>query len=404
MRRNIDQTNLNLQTSCPDCTVTEKPDLKSKFQHSANYMYWYLLTLIMLPVCTRADLLPAQNATLTLIDNSVYLVVSTPVSALNNVDDNQDGLLSNAEIEKHTTDIQTQFQNKFNLSDDDRAGKVVLTLVRDPGTSAPPGGFSYVVVLQRINFPTAPQHLQVTTSLFGTQKGEDKITLQATLGKASDPNSRTAVVILDRDSNSQRLFVGGWETFTKFIRIGIDHILAGKDHLLFLLTIIVAAAGWRYWLSVVTSFTIAHSITLTLSALGTIRVNPSFVEQSIAASIVLMAAHNLIRQGSHTRGLVPLVFGCGLLHGLGFASALSEMGLDSGHRIATLAGFNVGVECGQFMFLLSVISVMTVIRRFIPVLTESLFARLASAIAVILGTVMLIERIETLNKLVQWLF
>jgi len=363
-----------------------------------------MLGLLFFPLSGRADLLPAQNATLTLVDASVYLVVSTPVTALTGVDDNQDGLLTTTEIETHNSAIAQQFQKRFLLTEDGKAGTTNLTMVRDPGSSALPGGFSYVVVLQQISFPTPPKRLQLTTDLFGTNKGEDKLTLQATMGKASDPNSRSAVVILEPGNNSQRLFVGGWETFTKFIRIGVEHILAGTDHLLFLLTIIVAAAGWRYWLSVVTSFTIAHSITLTLSALGTIKVNPTFVEQAIAASIVLMAIHNLLRQGTHTRGLVPLVFGCGLLHGLGFASALSEMGLDSGHRIATLAGFNVGVECGQFVFLIGVIALITIIRRILPALTESLFARLASVIAAIFGGIMLIERIEPLNNLLNKFF
>lgn len=368
---------------------------------SAIYAWACALSLCFFPLHSRADLLPAQNATLTLNDNSVYLVVSTPVSALSGVDDNQDGLLSAAEIEKYNTAIGEQFQKRFRLTEDGTPGETNLTMVRDPGSSPFPGGFDYVVVLQQISFPVPPQNLELSTDLFGTKKGEDKLTLQATKGKASDPNSRTAVVILEPGNNSQRLFVGGWETFTKFIHIGIEHILAGKDHLLFLLTIIVAAAGWRYWLSVVTSFTIAHSITLTLSALGTISVNATFVEQSIAASIVLMAVHNLLRQGTHTRGLVPLVFGCGLLHGLGFASALSEMGLDSGHRIATLAGFNVGVECGQFIFLISVIALIAMIRRLIPALTESLFARIASVIAAVFGGIMLIERIEPLNNILQ---
>ena len=368
------------------------------------YAWTCALSLLLLPLCGRADLLPAQNATLTLIDSSVYLVVSTPVSALKGVDTNQDGLLTASEIETQSAAIAQQFQKRFLLTEDGIPGKTNMTMVRDPGTSALPGGFSYVVVLQQISFPTPPKRLQLTTDLFGTNKGEDKLTLQATIGKASDPNNRTAVVILEPGNNSQRLFVGGWDTFTKFIRIGIEHILAGTDHLLFLLTIIVAAAGWRYWLSVVSSFTIAHSITLTLSAIGTISVNSIFVEQAIAASIVLMAIHNLLRQGTHTRGLVPLVFGCGLLHGLGFASALSEMGLDSGHRIATLAGFNVGVECGQFVFLIGVIALIAIIRRILPVLTESLFARLASVIAAIFGGIMLIERIEPLNNLLNKFF
>lgn len=366
-----------------------------------KYKIFSLILLFFGPIQSKADLLPAQNATLTLIDSSVYLVVSTPASALTGIDDNGDGLISNSELNKHDTQIQQQFQERFRLTDDGKPGTPVLTMVKDPGINTTSAGFPYIVVLQRINFSSPPKSLLLTTDLFGTNKGEDKLTLQATLGKASDPESRTAVVILEPANNSQRLFVGGWETFTKFIRIGVEHILSGKDHLLFLLTILVAAAGWRYWLSVVTSFTIAHSITLSLSALGTIRVEASLVEQAIAASIVLMALHNLLRQGTHTRGLVPMVFGCGLLHGLGFASALSEMGLDSGHRVATLAGFNVGVECGQFIFLIGVISIITLIRRFIPAFTERLLTQLASTVAVILGGKMLIERIEFLNQLLE---
>jgi hydrogenase/urease accessory protein HupE len=363
-----------------------------------------LIFLIAWPVQSRADLLPAQNATLSLIDSSIYVVVSTPVSALTGIDDNADGLISNAEMTKHSADIQNQFQKRFSLTDEGNPGTPVLTLVNDPGISAPPAGYPYLVILQRINFTRPPTHLLLTTDLFGTKKGEDKLTLTATLGKPSDANSRTEVVILDSGHASQRLFAGGWETFNKFIQIGIDHILSGRDHLLFLLTIIVAAAGWRYWLSVVTSFTIAHSITLTLSVLGTIRVEASLVEQAIAASIILMAAHNLLRQGTHTRGLVPMVFGCGLLHGLGFASALSEMGLDSAHRLATLAGFNVGVECGQFMFLLSVIYLMTLLRYLMNLDNTHIFSKAASAIAAVLGIIMLVQRTEFLNQLADRLF
>ena len=367
----------------------------------AAYAWVLAVSLCLLPLQSRADLLPPQNGSLNLTDAVVNLTVSTPVSALTGVDNNPDGLLRALEIETHSAAIGEQFQKRFRLTDNGTSGKTEFIAVRDPGTSTTLGGFSYVVVIQQLSFPSPPQSLELTTDLFGTQSGEDTLTIQARMGKESDPNSRTAAVILDPDHNTQLLFIGGWETFIKFIRIGIDHILAGTDHLLFLLTIIVAAAGWRYWLSVVTSFTIAHSITLTLSALGTISVNTMFVEQAIAASIVLMAVHNLLRQGTHTRGLVPLVFGCGLLHGLGFASALSEMGLDSGHRIATLAGFNVGVECGQFVFLIGVITLIAMIRRLIPALTESLFARIASVIAAVLGGIMLIERIEPLNNILQ---
>ena len=375
--------------------------LRVRTQLAHAQFLFCLIFLIAWPVQSRADLLPAQNATLSLIDSSIYVVVSTPVSALTGIDDNADGLISNAEMTKHSADIQNQFQKRFSLTDEGNPGTPVLTLVNDPGINAPPAGYPYLVILQRINFTRPPTHLLLTTDLFGTKKGEDKLTLTATLGKPSDANSRTEVVILDSGHSSQKLFIDGWETFTKFIRIGIDHILSGKEHLLFILTIIVAAAGWRYWLSVVTSFTIAHSITLSLSVLGTIRVSPTLADQAIAGSIVLMAAHNLIRQGVYSRARIPMVFGCGLLHGLGFASALSDMGLDSAHRLATLAGFNVGVECGQFMFLFVVIGLITVIHRAAPKLPVNLLPRAASAIAAIFGSILLIQRIDFFNQLIQ---
>jgi len=375
--------------------------LRVRTQLAHAQFLFCLIFLIAWPVQSRADLLPAQNATLSLIDSSIYVVVSTPVSALTGIDDNADGLISNAEMTKHSADIQNQFQKRFSLTDEGNPGTPVLTLVNDPGINAPPAGYPSLVILQRINFTRPPTHLLLTTDLFGTKKGEDKLTLTATLGKPSDPDSRTEVVILDSGHSSQKLFIDGWETFTKFIRIGIDHILSGKEHLLFILTIIVAAAGWRYWLSVVTSFTIAHSITLSLSVLGTIRVSPTLADQAIAGSIVLMAAHNLIRQGVYSRARIPMVFGCGLLHGLGFASALSDMGLDSAHRLATLAGFNVGVECGQFMFLFVVIGLITVIHRAAPKLPVNLLPRAASAIAAIFGSILLIQRIDFFNQLIQ---
>jgi hydrogenase/urease accessory protein HupE len=347
-----------------------------------------LMAFMISPAPSWADLLPAQNATLNLVDSSVFVVVSTPVSALSGVDDNGDGLLSTTERIQHDLAIQKQFTARFHVTDGGTSGNVTGTLVADPnveGVTA--AGPSYVVVLQRINFKTAPTQLTVGTDLFGTNKGEQQITLRATHGK------RVEVVMLDSAHTAQRVFIDAWGSFTKFIRIGIEHILGGKDHLLFLLTIMVAAAGWRYWLGVVTSFTIAHSITLTLSVLGVVRVSPQLIEPTIAASIIFMALYTLIRPGSPVRGRIALVFGFGLLHGLGFASALSDMGLDSEHQLATLAGFNVGVEIGQFLFLLAVVALLFVIRRTIPTITMHHWARGTSAVAAILGGMMLAQRL-----------
>ena len=175
----------------------------------------------------------------------------------------------------------------------------------------------------------------------------------------------------------------------------MEHILTGPDHLLFLLTILVGAAGVRYWVSVVTSFTIAHSITLTLAALKLVNVSPSITEPAIAASIVLMACLNLWRDGLgfKTPTRIVIVFGCGLLHGLGFASALGMLTANGSHRLASLAGFNLGIELGQLTFLGGLVLIFAEMRHILRPPLSLPIPRLASLIAAVLGGVMLISRV-----------
>jgi len=149
--------------------------------------------------------------------------------------------------------------------------------------------------------------------------------------------------------------------------LGIEHILAGVDHLLFVLAlIIITGGGWKL-AKTVTAFTISHSITLTLAALGYIHVPQRPVEATIALSIVFVAMEILrVRQGqdsitARAPWLVALAFG--LMHGLGFASGLSEAGLPDRHIPTALLFFSVGVETGHFLFIGFVLSVIATARR-----------------------------------------
>jgi len=146
----------------------------------------------------------------------------------------------------------------------------------------------------------------------------------------------------------------GWATFVNYIPVGFDHIVPkGLDHILFVLGLFFLAAKMRPLLIQVSLFTLAHTITLALAALGLVSVPASIVEPLIAASIVFIAVENIwARDISTWRPYV--IFGFGLLHGLGFASVLGEFGLPEDTFIAALIGFNIGVEVGQ----LAVIAVM----------------------------------------------
>jgi hydrogenase/urease accessory protein HupE len=146
--------------------------------------------------------------------------------------------------------------------------------------------------------------------------------------------------------------VGVARTYTL---LGVEHILSGIDHLLFVLALlIITGGGWKL-VKTVTAFTVSHSITLTLAALGYIHVPQRPVEAAIALSIVFVASEMLHtragRPGITARApwVVALIFG--LMHGLGFASGLSEAGLPDGHIPTALLFFSIGVEAGHFMFI-----------------------------------------------------
>jgi hypothetical protein len=132
-----------------------------------------------------------------------------------------------------------------------------------------------------------------------------------------------------------------------YIGVGFNHIVPkGLDHILFVLGLFFLSLNLRPLLWQVTAFTLAHTVTLALGALDIIRIPPDIVEPLIAASIVYVAVENLLVRELHP-WRPAVVFGFGLLHGLGFASVLQDFGLGSEHFIPKLIGFNVGVEIGQ---------------------------------------------------------
>jgi hydrogenase/urease accessory protein HupE len=138
--------------------------------------------------------------------------------------------------------------------------------------------------------------------------------------------------------------------------LGIEHIIGGYDHLLFVFGLLVIARTFRRILLTVTGFTVAHSMTLSLSALGVVQVPIPPVEATIALSIVFLAYEISRQQFTSLTYQYPLLvsFSFGLLHGLGFASALGEIGLVANEALLSLLFFNVGVELGQLGFIASV--------------------------------------------------
>lgn len=156
---------------------------------------------------------------------------------------------------------------------------------------------------------------------------------------------------------------------TYFI-LGVGHILGGVDHLLFVLALLMVVVGWRKLVGTITAFTVAHSITLALAALGFVHVPGPPVEAIIVLSIVFVAAE-IVRGRMGKPGLTArlpwiVAFTFGLLHGFGFAGALSEIGLPQSAIPLALLTFNVGVEAGQLLFVSAVLVLYSVARRVQP--------------------------------------
>jgi hypothetical protein len=159
----------------------------------------------------------------------------------------------------------------------------------------------------------------------------------------------------------------GWSVAGLYLKLGVEHILLGVDHLLFVLALLIITRGTWLLIKTVTAFTIAHSLTLALATLGYVHVPSAPVEALIALSIAFVAVE-IVRQWHGHEGLTArapwlVAFTFGLLHGLGFAGALSEIGLPGAHIPLALLFFNVGVEIGQLLFIAAMLGTFAVIRR-----------------------------------------
>jgi len=169
-----------------------------------------------------------------------------------------------------------------------------------------------------------------------------------------------------------------FKLFIAYVKLGIHHILSGYDHLLFVLCILILAKDLRSLLFAVTSFTLAHSITLASAMLGLINLPVAFIEAMIALSIIFLA-RELVQSNEMTltkRHLEYIAFIFGLLHGFGFSNVLKSIGLVKEALALSLFSFNLGIEIGQILFIASVSAAYYMLKTLIkrPFLTNKVYA------------------------------
>jgi hypothetical protein len=261
---------------------------------------------------------------------------------------------------------------------------------------------AYTVLRFAVDCPRPPAKLQLTYKLFSDIDPQHRGLLRLEAAGLS----RTAIFSPQAATQTFELKTASrWAQFIDYAVEGIWHIWQGYDHILFLLSLLLPAVlVWRggAWqpaasfrvavidvLKIVTAFTVAHSITLSLATLGVISLPSRLVESTIAASVVLAALNNVFPVFHGRRWLVAFSFG--LIHGFGFASVLTDLGLPQGTLALALVGFNLGVEIGQLSIVAVFLPLAFVLRRS-RFYQRALFVGGSAFIAVVAG-IWLAERV-----------
>jgi hydrogenase/urease accessory protein HupE len=256
---------------------------------------------------------------------------------------------------------------------------------------------SYARLHLRFRSPAEVKRVQLSATLFLSITKSHHAALIVSWGPAQRLFSQFGPFELDLTAS--RINPTFWSIAGEFVLWGMRHIFIGYDHIAFLVALLLAAQKLREMVRVVTSFTVAHSLTLLLSALDVIRLPGAVTESLIAASIVYVAAENFfITQGRH-RWI--LTFGFGLVHGLGFASVLRDRLQDLQSIAVPVVAFNVGVELGQITILLLALPVLVAIRRAPDQKARERrqwwLVRVGSTPVFLLGMFWLVDRVFQLN-------
>jgi hydrogenase/urease accessory protein HupE len=182
------------------------------------------------------------------------------------------------------------------------------------------------------------------------------------------------------------------ETVQRFVREGVGHIFSGQDHVLFVVALLLLGGTLKQLLKIVTAFTLAHSVTLCLAATQTLTLSPALVEPLIALSIVAVGVENLLTKPGERDTRAALALGFGLIHGFGFAGALTEVGLPKDALGLALGAFNIGVELGQLTLVLTIAPLLALLKTRRPAAARRA-TWAGSVVVILLGVLWFLQRI-----------
>ncbi|GAB3834721.1 HupE/UreJ family protein [Kribbella italica] len=320
--------------------------------------------------------------------------------------DAQDPVAEAAALTAHTQSVNAYVGKRFTVAADGQA----CTPTQDGGyTMTERDGAPYVLLVLDYECPEPADEHEIRSELF--PDGETYVKDTKTI-LTYDLDLKSGSAALDKEHRSFSTHQSTAERFWEFFRLGAEHLLTGIDHILFLLALIAGSRRLREVVLAATSFTLAHSVTFVLAALGIVQVPASFVEPVIALSIAVVAGWHLWRlrqRGLHAGELetirnrhlsldragwirLGVVFCFGLVHGLGFASALGIDAAWSWQLLWSLLVFNIGLETVQLTIIALVFPVLALLRRRTPVTALWVTGVLSAGVAVT-GLVWFVQRV-----------
>jgi hydrogenase/urease accessory protein HupE len=296
---------------------------------------------------------------------TTQIVLTFPTGLVAEMDTDGNGQLSKAEFHLNHALLTNYFLETIHLSDDQGQKPTMVIAPVDITSVTPDSGIApgtHSTVKLTYTWKETPRAIMIDYNVF--LPGVSTASCLATILQ----DGQTQTFVFTPENRTLTLESGQtsfWSQVGSFIVLGIEHILTGYDHLLFLLALLALGGSFTYLLKVVSAFTVAHSITLTLATLDTINLPPRFIESVIALSIAYVAAENSWRKREKAeRWRWALTFAFGLVHGMGFAGILQEMAIPKTNLVTSLVSFNVGVELGQLAFMSVAFLILALFKRF----------------------------------------
>ena len=320
-----------------------------------------LLMVLGLGLPSQAHWADLAVADIQIENQNVNMNLTVPTGLFAQFDDDKNQQLSVEEVTKYQQELQKFLSEKIQLTaakvnydtllvSSTTAKKVSSNLVATPETHSN--------LLLQYRWAQPIDQLQMNYDLFVPGVNTARCLAQVFRDGRVDN-----IVFTPISKNAALIDAPILQQISSFVGLGIEHIFTGYDHILFLVSLLMLGGSLGYLIKVVTAFSISHSITLSLAVLNIVSVPSRWVEIIIALSIAYIAAENLWRKEPN-QARWQLAFGFGLIHGLGFSSALQELELPRNNLVVSLISFSAGIEIGQISIVLLTYLCLSYLRRF----------------------------------------